>query len=59
MTETMRHRLWLITAGTGALVTLAVLEVTTGPRLGIADHETLSSLARRLELWMAAADMLI
>jgi len=47
--------LCLITAGTGALVALAALDVTTGPGLGLDGHETLISLARRLTLWMAAA----
>jgi hypothetical protein len=55
MTESMRHTLCLITAGIGALLALAALDVTTGPRLGIADHETLGSLTRRLVLWPAAA----
>ena len=55
MTETMRHRLCLITGGTAALLTLAVLDVAAGPRLGLDDHETLISLVRRLALWMAAA----
>jgi hypothetical protein len=45
----------LLTAGSGALVALAVLGVVAGTRMGIDDHETLVSLARRLTLWMAAA----
>ncbi|MEU8236486.1 hypothetical protein AB0C12_43435 [Actinoplanes sp. NPDC048967] len=55
MTETMRQQLCLIAAGVGALAALAALGVVAGPRLGIADHETLISLTRRLALWMTAA----
>ena len=55
MTELSRHCSYLFTAGLGALVALAVLDVTAGPRLGIDDHETLLSLTRRLVLWLAAA----
>ncbi|GAA3914572.1 hypothetical protein [Actinoplanes auranticolor] len=55
MTETVRQQLCLIAAGTGALTALVALDVVAGPRLGIADHETLISLTRRLALWMTAA----
>jgi hypothetical protein len=41
----------------GALIALAALDVTTGPRLGIDDHETLISLTRRLTLWVASAGL--
>jgi hypothetical protein len=51
----MRHTFRLIAAGAGALVALAALDITTGPRLGIESHETLVSLTRRLALWMVAA----
>ncbi|WP_125808957.1 hypothetical protein [Actinoplanes sp. ATCC 53533] len=51
----MRRHLYLLTAGVGALAALAALDVVAGPRLGIADHETLVSLARRLTLWVTAA----
>jgi hypothetical protein len=51
----MRHSLYLVTAGVGALVMLAALDVTAGPRLGIDDHETLVSSTRRLALWLATA----
>lgn len=57
MTETWRHQLSLIVAGAGALVALAALHVVTGPRLGIDDHETLVSLARRLALWSVTAGL--
>jgi hypothetical protein len=57
MTESMRHSLYLVAAGLGALVALAALDVTAGPRLGIGDHETLVSLTRRLGLWLAAASL--
>jgi len=55
MTELSRHSSYLFTAGLGALVALAMLDVTAGSRLGIADHETLVSLSRRLVLWLAVA----
>jgi hypothetical protein len=57
MTECMRQTLCLITAGIGALLALAALDVTAGPRLGIHDHETLVSLTWRLVLWLAAAGL--
>jgi hypothetical protein len=55
MTESKRHSFRLVAAGAGALVALAALEVTAGPRLGIGDHETLVSLTRRLALWTVTA----
>ena len=55
MTDTTRNLLYLLTGGTGALAALLALNVVTGTRMGIADHETLISLTRRVVLWMAAA----
>jgi len=57
MTESRRHTSYLVTAGVGALVALAALDVTAGPRLGIGDHETLVSLTRRLTLWLMTAGL--
>jgi hypothetical protein len=57
MTENLRQSLCLLTAGAGALLALAVLDVVAGPRMGIGDHETLVSLARRLALWVVAAGL--
>lgn len=49
----MRQILYLI----GALITLAALDVITGARLGIDEHETLGLLTRRLALWVASAGL--
>jgi hypothetical protein len=57
MTQPLRHTSYLLTAGVGALVALAALDVTAGPRLGIDNHETLVSLTRRLGLWLATAGL--
>ena len=55
MTETVRQQLCLIAAGVGALTAFVALDVVAGPGPGIAGHETLISLTRRLVLWMTAA----
>lgn len=57
MTESWKHISYLVAAGVGALVALAALDVTAGPRLGIGDHETLVSSTRRLTLWLTTAGL--
>ena len=48
MTDTTRSLLYLLTTGTGAR---AARNGGAGARPGIADHETLISLTRRVVLW--------
>lgn len=57
MTKTGRYPLSPILAGAAALAALAALNVLAGPRLGIDEHETLLSLARRLALWLVAGGL--
>jgi len=55
MTITGKRALRLITAvlaGAAALAAAATLDVVTGPRLGVGQHETLIALTERIVRWV-------